>query len=500
MSSVPQHIYEKLQSRSIHHHPQTLWLVAGYVGIRLFSFLTAEIALLQAILVFILLLTLGFLYFKNEEYAWMMIIAELFLGGAGHYFEFYGLSIRTLLILTFLLLWISFTFLYPERKHRLKPPHTLFYLFIPLFAWITFASIWGLLQGHSIVAVIQDGIPFAFLLFLVPSYHLFKRKETRDFFVRSLIVFLVCGALYSLLIFVLFRSGAAELHDPFYNWIRDFGMGKITVVNNYFFRVVSPEHLLLTPLMLIVLSLLMRDEKHHHMWRILFICASVTLALSLSRAYILALIIALPVLFYKHRLKRSLIVSSWAVSILALSFVSISLLSSGFSSLGLDIVGLRGASITTPDLETSTATRMSLLRPINSLINRHPLIGNGIGAAFTYTDPLTNVKTMRRHFDWGYHELVAELGIIGTSIFLFTILSILIMLIGHIRDLADYHDLHVGILAALVSLLLITITTPALYHVFGIFFLVFTVSFITKKDLDFDHVVHTLYSVFHRAK
>ncbi len=500
MSIVPAHIYERLGATSIYRHPQTAWLAVGYILLRAISFALAQFPLVQALLVFVLLITLGMLFFRSEEYAWIMIISELFLGGAGHFLEFYGLSIRTLLILVFLILWIGFTLMYPERRHRLRLPHGLFYLFIPVFIWITFASFWGLIQGHSIVAVIQDGIPFLFLLFLLPSYHLFKRAQTRDFFIRAVIVFLICGALWSLLAFLLFRTGFVELHDPFYNWFRDFGMGKITTVGDYFFRIVLPEHLLIAPLLIIIASLLMRDERHHHMWRFLFIAGSVTLALNMSRAYILGLVVGLFILFYKHKMRRVIKVSLWSIGMFLASFFIIILLSSGFRSFGLEIIGIRAASITSPLVEQSTATRVSLLPPILELINRHPLIGNGIGASFAYTDPISHERTMRRHFDWGYHELIAELGIIGTAIYLFTLLSIILLLVTHTRSLSDYHDLHVGLLGALFSLLIITITSPAIFHVFGIFFIVFTVSFITKKDLDIDQIVHTLYSVFHSAK
>lgn len=490
----------RLTNRTIFFNWQTALLLCAFVVLRVFSFALAQHNVLQALVVFLLVFALGILFFKNPDWAWMVVLGEIFLGGSGHLFEFFGLSLRTLFVLTFLFLWTVFAFTDPEKRHQLKLPNKLFYGFPILWLFVAIAAVIGILNGHGAVAVIQDSIPFAFFLILLPSFHLFRQEKIQHYFIRLVIVFLIGSALFSLFTFILFRLGISELQDPFYKWFRDVIMGKITIVTDYYFRIVAPEHLLIPPIMLIISSLLMRDEKHHQMWRFLFILGSIILALNFSRAYLLGFVIGLAVLLYKHKLHRWIKVSIWSVATLIIIFTGVNLISSFGKSLGWEIVGIRVGSFVTPHIEESAQIRMALLPSIFQMIKSHPILGNGLGAAVTFIDPITLTETSRRHFDWGYLELWAELGAIGTLWFLLVIGGILVHLIKKIEMLSDYHDLHMGLLGGLIAMLIINITTPALFHVLGVFYLIFVIAFITKPLDIFDAVVTTLYRIFNKLK
>lgn len=490
----------RLTTKAIFFHWQTALLLCAFIVLRIFSFALAQHNILQALVVFLLVFALGILFFKNPDWAWMVVLGEIFLGGSGHLFEFFGLSLRTLFVLTFIFLWIIFAWNDPEKRHQLKLPDKLFYGFPILWLFVAIAAVIGILNDHGGVAVIQDSIPFAFFLMLLPSFHLFKQEKIQHYFIRLVIVFLIGSALFSLFTFILFRTGLSELQDPFYKWFRDVIMGKITIVTDYYFRIVAPEHLLIPPIMLIISSLLMRNEKHHHMWRLLFILGSVILALNFSRAYLLGFAIGLAVLFYKHKVHRWIKISLWSVATLIIIFTGINLVSSFGKSLGWEIAGIRVGSFVTPRIEESAQTRMALLAPILQMIKVRPVIGNGLGAAVTFIDPATLIETNRRHFDWGYLELLAELGVMGTLWFLLIIGAILVHLIKKIEMIPDYHDLHVGLLGGLIAMLIINITTPALFHVLGVFYLIFVIAFITKPLDIFDAAVTTLYRIFNRIK
>lgn len=490
----------RLTTKAIFFNWQTALLLCAFVVLRIFSFALAQHNILQALVVFLLVFTLGILFFKNPDWAWMVVLGEIFLGGSGHLFEFFGLSLRTLFVLTFLFLWTVFAWNDPEKRHQLQLPDKLFYGFPILWLFVAISAVIGILNGHGAVAVIQDSIPFAFFLILLPSFYLFKQEKIQHYFIRLVIVFLIGSALFSLFTFILFRTGLGELQDPFYKWFRDVIMGKITIVTDYYFRIVAPEHLLIPPIMLIVSSLLMRDEKHHHLWRLLFILGSIILALNFSRAYLLGFVIGLTVLLYKHKLRRWLKVSLWSVITLIIIFTGVNLISSLGKSLGWEIVGVRIGSLVAPHIETSAEIRMVLLEPIFQLITARPIIGNGLGASVTYIDPLTLTEISRRHFDWGYLELWAELGIIGAAWFMIVIGAVMVQLIKKIEILPDYHDLHVGLLGGLIAMLIINITTPALFHVLGVLYLIFVIGFITKPLDIFDTVVTTLYRIFNKLK
>ncbi len=492
-------IVSKLSSSSIFFSQQSLALFALFFMIRFGSYLLVGNSIGQAMVVFSLIMLLGVVYFRSQEAGWALILTEIFLGGSGHLFEFYGLSLRTILITTFICLWVFFTFSNRDYIHQLRIPHRLFLLSIPLFLLVHIAALIGLVHGHKYNFVIQDLIPYVFLFLVLPTYHLFKDEKLQEYFIRLLIVFLIGSAIFSLFTFFTFSFGVYELHDPFYQWFRDSAMGKITMLTPYFFRIVLPEHLVIVPAATIILSLLMRDEKHHPMWRILYICCAVILALNMSRAYFLGLAAALLLLKYKHKAKEWIKEGVWATLILLLIFTGVNLVASKGGDLGLSVLGLRGGSFLNPDAEESSRTRMLLLPSIFETIKENPILGAGLGATIVYTNLSSFTPIETRQFDWGYLEMLAELGPVGLLYFCILLGVILFECFKRVRQYSDYHDLHVGLLAGLVSLMIINITTPALFHVFGILFIVFTTAFIGRSGHGFDSVVTLLYRIFNKT-
>ncbi len=488
----------RLTTKAIFFDKQTWLLFAGFFLARIVSFALHGHQIIQALLVFFILMLLGILYYKNEYYGWAIVLTELFLGGSGHFIEFFGLSLRTCIVLTFITLWALFNILDPGRKHRLKIPHGLFWIFIPLIIFAAISAVIGLFNGHSVARVIQDFMPFSFLVLLLPAYHMFENEKIRHHFIRLVMVFIIGSALFALFTFVLYRLGLSELQDPFYKWMRDVAMAKITQVTPFFYRVVLPEHLLSVPVILITMSLLMRDEKHHTMWRILLFFGLFLLAINFSRAYLLGFAVGILVLKYRHSFKQWFKESAVAVLLFLFIFSSMSVISSIGKSTGLEILGLRIGSIVSPQTEVSTNARMEKLAPIISLIRKHPFVGNGLGASILYYDKTIGAVTPSIHFDWGYLEMWAELGILGSVWLLLIALFIVFEIIKKIRTVADFHDFKVGLLAAIVSMLIINITTPALFHTLSIFALTFVIAFITRPVEVFDYFITMIYRIFNR--
>ncbi len=491
---------DRLKERSIFFRIETLILLLVYIGIRVASYVLFGHSIFQALLVFILMMILGIAYFKNEHYAWLILLAEFFLGGTGHFLEFFGLSVRTALVCTFLFLWAVFTLSDPVKKKQIKPPHRLFLSFIPLFFFVAFSSLNGLFHGHPYLYVVQDALPFLFLLLALPSYHLFNDQGMQDYMVRLAAVFIMGTALFSLLFFILYASGVQQIHDPLYQWFRDVAMGKITEVTPYFVRIVAPEHLLITPSILIILSLLMRDEKHHAMWRVLLSLGLLVLALNFSRAYLLGFFIGILILVYKHKALKWLKESTYAIIIMVFLFGSVNAVMSKGKSFGLEIVGIRIGSLVEPYIEESSRTRLALLPPIMKMIRQAPLLGQGLGASVSFSDPKDFTLIRSRQFDWGYLEMIAEFGSLGTLWFFVITALIVTELIKKIECIADYHDFKVGLLGGIISMLIINITSPALFHAVSMFALSFVVAFVTRPVELFDDTVSLLYQIFNKRK
>lgn len=390
---------------------------------------------------------------------WYLLVAELFLGGNGHYIEMFGLALRTWILLVFLV------FFFFQKNFRVsKTPVPI--IAIGLAVCIGVAT--GLFNGHDPRFIIQDAIPFAFFLLLFPARE-FVTPDRYPTYQKLIKAYLVLAAAMSLTTLFLFSSGISVLQDPYYKWFRDVAGGKITDVGNHFFRIVLPEHLLLAPALLFLTALLIRHPKQKKIW-LWFTLAALPFMLNLSRAYILAYLIGLGFLFSKQQWKQWLSVSVASIAMLLIVFSSLHVVASRGTSLGFELLGPRFASIANPDNERSAATRKTLLPPIWEEIKKHPVLGSGLGATISFVDPVSKEIVTTRQFDWGYLEIWTELGLLG----LVSYLSLIIYLLFHTTCPAR---------ATAVALAFVGLTTPALFHVFGVVIFVFLLTQ-TKKPVD----------------
>lgn len=488
-----------LSKKSIFWNPQTLIFIVSYFLIRILSFVLTGHIILQSFIVFCIILIFATLYYKNQELAWVLLIGEFLIGGAGHFLEFFGLSLRTMLFTTFVCLWFTQT-AFNNKLELIGFPKKLITILSILLIFIIISSSKGIINGHGAKTVIQDLIPFTFFILIFPGYHLLKNRKNQEFLVRALIAFLISSTIFALFTFVIFASGVEYLQSPYYKWFRDVAMGKITNMGFGFWRIVLPEHLLFVPLTLLTSSLLMRNERHHKLWWVMLTCAILILILNFSRIYILALIIGLIILKYKHNIKKWFSVSASVLIIFILLFVSISFLASGGKSNGLELLGLRAGSLYQPEIEESSLTRMMLLEPISKLILKNPLSGAGLGATITFIEPSSWEEITTRHFDWGYLELLAELGLLGALSFMSLIFYILFSLIKKIRLSPDYHDFYVGSLAGVISLMLMNFTSPVLFHTVGVMYLIAMIILSTKTHTILGNIVSVLYQTFHKLR
>lgn len=488
----------RLTTKAIFFDRQTLWLFCVYAGLRLLSWFLMGHVFLQGLIMFFVIMAFGILYYERPDWAWYVLITELLLGGAGHFLDLFGLSLRSVLTITFLVLWIAHSMSSSALRNRFKIKHHIYYIGFPFFFFCFIAFLRGALNGHNMLSVIQDAVPYMYFLLLYPAYHFFQEVRSQEYVTRLLLVFVFASAAFSLFTFFLFTTDGAFIHGEFYNWFRDVAAGKITDMGNGFFRIVLPEHLLHVPIILVISSLLMRDEKHHPMWRYLLFSALFVLVLNFSRGFLLALAVGMLVLFWKHKVIEWAKETAFAATLFLSTFFIIHILASGFSSTGLELLGLRATSLAAPTIEVSSATRMALVRPIMQKIEKEPILGHGFGASVTYTDPVTKELRSTTQFDWGYLEMWAELGFFGAGLYMILLFVVVFELIQKTRSLADYHDFYVGLLASVVAFLVMNITAPALFHVFGIISMVLIITYIMKPSTILDGTITHLYRIFHR--
>ncbi|MBT3817492.1 MAG: O-antigen ligase family protein [Candidatus Magasanikbacteria bacterium] len=483
--------------RSLFNNIQTFGLLGIFFIARVLSYMLMDHIILQGILVFAIMITTAALFFYKPTWGWYIVLGELFLGGTGHLFELYGLSLRTILLLTFGILWIVKATKEPVKKH-LHISHRIFFFLILYLLYLGFSGLYGITNGHPIANVIQDLIPYAFFFFILPLNHLHTHDKIHSYIIRLLIVWLIGTALFALYNEIVFASNLHVIHDHYYTWLRDFLMAKITDMGTGFFRIVEPSHLLVAPAILLLSSLVMRKEKHHIGWYALLFFAYIILVLNFSRAYMLSIGFSFFILLYRHKFSQWIKVGTIHIAFFLCLLFSINLATSLGASTGLDLLGLRFGGIVAPSTEVSAYTRHMLLTPIFDIIKHQPILGTGVGETLVFLTPDTYEKFITRHFDWGYFEILAETGIIGLLLFIVLIGLIIFELISHIRKYHDYEDFHVGILAGLCALMIIQIFGPALNHIFGILFLSLCIVMASKQHNILEEIIHYIYRIFHR--
>jgi len=446
------------------------YLLTAYITIRLFSFLFTPATPLWAqspintlVSLFILVISLR-LILKNDERGWYIILLEFVLGGAGGYLKIFGTSLRTCLLIGSLIIYFIQK-LYSEKINFFKKLKTEHYLFIILLISAVAAAAYGIFRGHAHDAIISDLIPYFFLLYYFPLSELWRSKNFRTLSKNALIISVFCNALLILFTQIGFSSHLFTLQDHYYHWYRDVALGKITEINFDFYRLVLNEHLLLIPLTLYFVYDIIRNKINKintlALASLLFILAN-----NLTRIYMVALAVGTLALFSIRNWKRWLTVSIASALTFTTIFVATHTIASRGQSLGLEIFGLRLQSIASPQIEDSSLSRLLLLPKILEKIKSAPVIGQGLGDTVTVYSPIFKTNITTPHFDWGYLEIWAEMGLYGLLAWVIFIAYLFY------KIYQNKNDRNISV-AVLLSFLVTNLTSPALFHVFGVLLLAY---------------------------
>lgn len=455
----------------------SIFLFCAFVLLRGISVLTYHHPVINQSIAAFLVVSFFSVCKKNISLGWTILISELLLGSGGHFFEFNGLLLRTWLLGIFGLSWVIQKIQTKKFDFELQPLLKK-YVFATLCV-VGFAALQGWRLGHETTAIVQDALMYAFLFVVFPALEFFPRLHKN--FALLVQTFVISSTLFSLFSFFLYSTHSGVLQNTYYHWFRNSAGGKITDLGDNFFRIVLPEHIFVVPILLIGASLLMRDTKNKKWW-IGVLCCCLILALNFSRVYFLAVGVGLLVLVHKNNFKNWLTISTGVLVSFFVCFCSLYFLASRGNSFGLGLLQNRVQSATTPISEISGNTRIRILNNAMGTIQQHPWIGSGLATTVSYTDPVTHLPVTRTQFDWGYLELIAELGIVGTSIFLFFLIKILFSLQKKFtHESTVEQSLLRGLTAGGVSLFVMNLTTPALFQGFGILYFVFLMVYLQNK-------------------
>lgn len=420
-----------------------------------------------------ILATAVYFLLKKDIRGWYIIAAEMILGGAGSFLEIKNISLRTLLLFFSFGIFLFHTIKQKQYKQLFVTHKKIIPILLLTLLAAAVSAIRGFYFKHSPGLIFADTIPYLFFLYYFPLSQLLQSEAFKRTTLYMIFSAIIGNAFFIYTTLIGFSAKLFVLQDNYYHWFRDVASGKITEYGFNFYRIVLNEHLLLIPLLVFLISKIITSKKNNKQTIVLPAVASLLaiLAVNLTRIYILAFGIGLLFLFSKTNWKRWLTISATSTLAFILIFTAAHLAASRGKNLGWEFFGLRLQSITAPQTEESSLSRMLLLPKIIDKIKNHPVLGNGLGDTVTVYSPVFKQDITTPHFDWGYLEIWAEMGLFG--------LLAWFILIGLIAR-QIWPNLAFG--APLVTLLVINLTSPALFHVMGV--LLIAILLANKPNLD----------------
>lgn len=451
--------------------------VAMFLGIyallRVFSFWFGPETPLQAQTIINTVLTLGILitvtYFliKHDPRGWYIIALEMILGGGGNYLAAFGLTLRTWFLLVSIPVFAINLYRVGAWRTFWGAEKKMAYVIGALLAVVALGAWNGYANEHATGLIISDVLPYLFILYYFPLTKLSKDECFTTTVLNAVVAAVIGNVLLILGTFVGYSSWVFALQDAYYHWFRDVAGGKITELG-HFYRLVLNEHLLLIPLTVWFAAKVIKREQQNLFCGLAFLTMLI-LAINLTRAYMLALAVSYLFLFSKTNWKRWLAVGTGLAISFILFFTAIHFAASRGTSLGWELFGIRLQSIVAPSVEDSSLSRVLLLPKIIEKIKAAPLLGQGLGDTVTVFSPVFKKDITTPHFDWGYLEILAEFGFLGTLIWL--------MLLGTIYIRTRSTVPPRWQMASLIALMVINLTSPALFHVLGILWLSFLLQY-----------------------
>ncbi|NCN25264.1 hypothetical protein COT94_04200 [Candidatus Falkowbacteria bacterium CG10_big_fil_rev_8_21_14_0_10_37_14] len=395
--------------------------------------------------IWFIILTGSVLMFSVANLRWGLniLLLEMVINSKGYLFFIpigdFNLSLRitlwSVIILVFFSQFLKSGLLQKIQAQYKKP------LTKPLLV-LAIAIIFGLLAGilnhNNWSNIFFDANGWLYWLLILPWLFFYSKEDFKKLW-PALAGALTTLALGSLATLYTFSHNFLDSNSIFYGWLRDNGLGEITMMSGNFYRVFFQAHIWFLPAIFTIWLYWMLKIKQNnwHNWLTTSGLAALWLApilTGLSRSYWVGLfigwvLIGLLAIYKKIPGKRWLMGQLWLVSVGALAFLMILITVKfpwptsqvGFST---DILTDR-TEITS---EAGAASRWALWPKLWQSISTKPF-GAGFGTTVTYKssdprvldkDPSGSYTTFS--FEWGWLDIWLKTGPLGFIAYLWLLI------------------------------------------------------------------------------
>lgn len=444
---------------------------------------------IRQILFFVIIFLFLILSIKDLKLGIFVILIELIIGSKGYlyYFEHDGLviSLRIAFWLIIMSIWLANSINF-RIKTKACPLQLIFkqkyfqYLIV-LFIFLAWGIINGLLNNNSFSNIFFDFNNWLYFTLILP---IFSGIKTKDDFKILWQIFIIASSWLALKTYILlffFSHNIPGTIEMLYGWVRNSGVGEITLIQGGFYRIFFQSHIYNLIAFIILLVLITNKSIKQNSTLYLLLTSNLSIILlSFSRSFWVGLIVA--VFFY-------LIYVVWKISwkemlkmagiIILTGILSLAVITAivkfpypdplgGFST--SDLLSKRAKELKN---EAAVSSRWNLLPELWNEIKTAPIQGRGLGATVTYTsnDPrivetTADQKYTTYAFEWGWLDIWLKIGLLGALAYIF---YLFIIIKDNFSALTKENDLlSISIIISIISLSAVHFFTPYLNHPLGI--------------------------------
>lgn len=437
------------------------------------------------------ILVTSILSFYKIEYSLYFLLTELFIGGKGYLFSLeYGdtlISIRIALFILLFLFWIG-KLIMKKKIDFLFSSFRNYWLFLMVFV------VWGImnafLNNNIFSNIFFDANAWFFVFLIFPAFDIVKDKRMIKNILQILFASIFLLSLKTLLVLSIFtnlgwREGTWSY--GFYRWIRETGVGEVTLMGDNFFRVFFQSQVWILVGFFVVLSFFFLESKlinkKNILLNLLLSISFAAIVISYSRSFwvggVGALILFFIFLFYSKQKKNKIF--CFSRRLLFVIFIGLFIIYL-ISPASIGLLGDR----TKLNNESAVSSRWNLLNPLWSEVKENWLLGAGFGKTITYKteDPRfleisPDGLNTTYAFEWGYLDIWLKLGIGGLLAYLILLGKIFYEGLIHTRKDIFF----VGLLAGLVALCITNVFSPYLNHPLGIGYIVLLSVFMDRAKM-----------------
>ena len=445
-------------------------LLAGFAVLEILSWLAyTNMATEQGVAIAVLIVLL-IVAWKKPTWLAYASIAELVVGSKGYliFLTMGGAKVSLRMMLFVFVLGIALPHIIRQWSSLQKTILSRSYIFFIL--WLVIGVLFGIYYRHPFGTIYSDANAFIYVA-LLPSWWILLRRDPD--WKTTTIAILLAGATMigfkSWLMVLLFGRDLSFLHQ-LYTWVRNTGVGEITLINNNVYRVFFQSQIY-TVLAFLFSLVIWATQRPARWWIIPVTFSALGVYISLSRSFWLGVIVALLVfivLLLKQRAWKKIArlwillpigIFSWAMMIWAISFPAFSL--HGQANAVVSRFNGTGSA-------SAATARRNQIKPLFSAIAQHPVLGSGLGKTVTYfsTDPTIHGNRTTTAFELGYLDLWLKLGLVGVTLYAWWIFGLWKKFAQTIWGMP--------FIIAGAALVVIHLTSPYLNHPLGLGWLMLT--------------------------